>query len=444
MTILLVNTEVTQMDDRNAVAYVRVSSERQRNNFSLEAQRQAIRTYAQRHKLTVVTTFQDVKSGKNIERPGLEQALAFLASGAASMLVVYKLNRISRNVSDMLNVFEQCAGLEVDIVSVTEADLTSGSSATGKLQVSLLAIAGQLERAMITENQRSAYNAKYAQGKLLSASVPFGYCWNPLHQRAVIRPNDALMVKQTFELYLAGFGYRRISKNLADRWQRKISPVVVRNILTNKRYIGVVENRFGTKEAMLPPIIDLNQFDEVQRVMAGRRTVRSDRPLWLKRRIVCPTCGNHRLYTAQTGDYYYYECRKPGGYRIPALSIEHEVLEILDHWVKQTLKNKHKNAVKRSGISESTLLQMYEVGQLSSLDLVTQLTQISTHPKVGLSVGFKRAIAIRKMILGPHDFEHLRPLNSLIDHVKVVQQDGSIRGVYLVDDPTVNIKIKGT
>jgi len=114
------------------VAYCRVSTEEQAaEGFSIDGQAEKLRAYAQLHDHGPVTVIQDPgRSGKNLERPGLQQLLAMVEEGHVSNVFVWRLDRLSRNLGDLILLAETLGKHEVGLHSFTEKlDL---SSATGR------------------------------------------------------------------------------------------------------------------------------------------------------------------------------------------------------------------------------------------------------------------------------------------------------------------------
>jgi len=120
------------------VAYCRVSTEEQAaEGFSIDGQAEKLRAYAQLHDLGPVTVIQDPgRSGKNLERPGLQQLLAMVEEGHVSNVFVWRLDRLSRNLGDLILLAETLGKHEVGLHSFTEKlDL---SSATGRMFYNIL------------------------------------------------------------------------------------------------------------------------------------------------------------------------------------------------------------------------------------------------------------------------------------------------------------------
>ena len=136
------------------VAYCRVSTEEQAaEGFSIDGQAEKLRTYAQLHDLGPVTVIQDPgRSGKNLERPGLQQLLAMVEQGHVSNVFAWRLDRLSRNLGDLILLADTLGKHEVGLHSFTEKlDL---SSATGRMFYNILGAFAQFYREQLAENER--------------------------------------------------------------------------------------------------------------------------------------------------------------------------------------------------------------------------------------------------------------------------------------------------
>lgn len=158
-----------------AYGYVRVSTEEQvREGVSLRDQRAKIKAYAELHDLRLVKIFSDEgASGKDLERPGLQQLLELTKDAKDESVVVYKLDRLSRRTRDLLflieDVFRQG---NTRLLSLTEKIDTN--TAMGKFFLTLMAGLAQMERELISERTRSALQFKKQKGERLG-TTPLGY-----------------------------------------------------------------------------------------------------------------------------------------------------------------------------------------------------------------------------------------------------------------------------
>jgi DNA invertase Pin-like site-specific DNA recombinase len=157
-----------------AIGYLRVSTEEQAaSGLGLEAQEKRVRGYAELYELELVDVIVDAGvSAKTLERPGLARALERLDQGEAQVLLVAKLDRLTRSVVDLGELFERFGPDGAELVSVAENVDTR--SAAGRLVLNVLVSVAQWEREAIAERTRAALEAKRARGERAGA-IPFGY-----------------------------------------------------------------------------------------------------------------------------------------------------------------------------------------------------------------------------------------------------------------------------
>jgi DNA invertase Pin-like site-specific DNA recombinase len=140
---------------------------------SLDAQTAKIRAYCELNDLELVEIVCDAgKSAKTTNRDGLQKCLAAIASGEASAIVVYKLDRLSRKVLDTLNLISEIESYGASLHSISEKLDTS--SALGKFFVNMTAALAQLERDQISERVTMAMAHKKDEGQHCGAA-PFGF-----------------------------------------------------------------------------------------------------------------------------------------------------------------------------------------------------------------------------------------------------------------------------
>jgi DNA invertase Pin-like site-specific DNA recombinase len=143
------------METKRALAYLRVSTDEQISGVSLDAQQHRIRAYCEAQGYTLCGTYCDAGlSGKSMDRPQLQEALALLREKKADCLVVLKLDRLSRSTRDILDLADRCQKEGFTLVSLSENLDTS--SAAGRFVLSVLGSIAQLEREQTAERTRQA------------------------------------------------------------------------------------------------------------------------------------------------------------------------------------------------------------------------------------------------------------------------------------------------
>ncbi|MHB2018811.1 MAG: recombinase family protein [Candidatus Xenobia bacterium] len=184
------------------IGYARVSTEEQATHgVSLAAQVEKLRGYAQLYELELVDVVEDAGfSGKSLQRPGLQRVLEQLRIGAAEGLLVAKLDRLTRSVSDMATLIGEYFGTDAKAGAklLSVADQVDTRTAAGILVLNVLTAVAQWERQAIGERTKAALQHLKAQGIRLGAP--------PLEDEAVIG--------RVVELRLAGHTLRQIATTM--------------------------------------------------------------------------------------------------------------------------------------------------------------------------------------------------------------------------------------
>jgi site-specific DNA recombinase len=313
--------------------YTRVSSEEQAlEGYSLDAQLHRLRAYCTSQGWTVADVYTDEGiSAKDMERPELQRMLADIRDNKVDVVLVYKLDRLTRSVRDlyeMLHMFEQaCVGFK----SATEVFDTT--TAMGRLFITIVGALAQWERETIGERVYLGQAQMVREGKYFGHTPPYGYALRD--GMLFVHPTEAYVVRTLFDLYLAGMGISRIVKyfntpeNHVPRprnggaWSMK----VVHHMLKNPVYCGYV--RYGNKSktpnqemvianSAHEPIISEETFNRAQQLMKQRRRVppRSGTGIHpLVGVLRCGMCGGpmigrtaHARLDGRANDYYGYMC----------------------------------------------------------------------------------------------------------------------------------------
>jgi len=196
-----------------AVGYVRVSTDKQADGgVSLEAQTAKVRAMADvqdAHLLEVVTDAG--VSAKTLQRPGLARVLALVRARAVDMVLVAKLDRLTRSVRDLADLLDVFAKHGVALVSVAES-LDTGSAA-GRLVLNVMASVSQWEREAIGERTRDALRHKKANGERVG-TVPFGYQLGPDGVALVANFDEQRVLRLLRDLRQTGYTLQAIADEL--------------------------------------------------------------------------------------------------------------------------------------------------------------------------------------------------------------------------------------
>ena len=158
-----------------AIGYIRVSTEEQaREGISLEVQEDKIKKYVDLHNLELVEVIRDEgKSGKDLNREGIQKIMSWCREGKIDQLIVYKMDRLTRRTLDLLTLVEEVfKPNSVQFHSISEKVDTS--TAQGKFFLTITGAMAQMERDLISERTREALRYKISQGENVG-SPPLGF-----------------------------------------------------------------------------------------------------------------------------------------------------------------------------------------------------------------------------------------------------------------------------
>lgn len=196
-----------------AIGYVRVSTEEQaREGVSIEAQEERIRALATAKGWDLIEIIKDPGySGKNLSRPGIKSLIDSCRSGKANVVIVTKVDRLTRRQKDLWYLLEDVFYKnQVGFVSVTEA--FDSTTAAGTAFLGMIGVFAQLERDLVSERTREALNHKRAKGEWVGRT-PTGFRINE-EGRLEADPEALKMIARAKRLRREGASFGDISKAL--------------------------------------------------------------------------------------------------------------------------------------------------------------------------------------------------------------------------------------
>jgi DNA invertase Pin-like site-specific DNA recombinase len=330
---------------------------------SLDAQHEACSAYilSQRHEgwIQVKGRYDDGGfSGATMERPGLKQLLADVAAAKVDVIVVYKVDRLTRALSDFAKIVEVLDARGASFVSVTQAFNTTTSM--GRLTLNVLLSFAQFEREVTGERIRDKIAASKKKGMWMGGTVPLGY-WVQ-DRKLIIEETDAKLVRHIFERYRALGTGRLLTEELrANGYRTKERPVggMVRggipftrgmlfHMLSNAIYIGKIVHQGIAHEGEHEAIISPALWEDVQRQIESNRVERRNGSRSAHSSLLAGMIidGLGRRMTpshAVKGNkrYRYYvthdaELRdgEPAAWRLPSRDLEHAVAWRLQQMLK--------------------------------------------------------------------------------------------------------------
>ena len=352
---------------KRCAVYTRKSTEEglEQDFNSLQAQREACEAFikSQTHEgwRLCKTAYDDGGySGGSLERPALQQLLADIEARKLDVVVVYKVDRLTRSLADFAKIVERFDAQGVSFVSVTQQFNTTTSM--GRLTLNVLLSFAQFEREVTAERIRDKIAASKQKGMWMGGPVPLGY--DVRDRKLIVNAGEAEVVRRLFALYLELGTVRRLKEEalrlgLATKRRTTRSGLTVGGgpfersslyrLLSNPIYIGRLPHRGESYPGQHKAIVDTEIFEAAQAQLQTNAAPRST-----KHNSTSPSLLAGLLFD-ETGDrlipshavkkgrrYRYYISNRlmrdsgkhPDGWRLKAAEIEGTVCNILIDWLK--------------------------------------------------------------------------------------------------------------
>ena len=325
---------------------------------SLDAQREACEAYiiSQRHEgwKALPTLYDDGGlSGGNLERPALKRLLADVDAGRVDMIVVYKIDRLTRSLSDFAKLVDRLDSADASFVSVTQQFNTSTSM--GRLTLNVLLSFAQFEREVTAERIRDKISASKKKGLWMGGLVPLGY--DKTDAGLVINQTEADTVRTLFTTYLE-LGCVRKLKAFADAqtlrpkqralsggrvagaWQ--FSRGTLYHLLSNPVYAGKIRHKDTLYDGLHSAIIDDTVWSAVQTRLSQNAVNRKSGRNFAEHSLLAgklfdeagqaltpshASKGGRRYRYYVSRDLMNGDASAGGGWRLPASEIENAVIE---------------------------------------------------------------------------------------------------------------------
>ena len=228
-------------------------------------------------------------SGGSMQRPGLQELLADIRRGRIDVVVVYKIDRLTRSLADFARIVEQFDKHEVSFVSVTQAFNTTSSM--GRLTLNVLLSFAQFEREVTGERIRDKIAASKAKGMWMGGLPPLGYDPPSCSDRMLlVNEQEAVTVRSIFVRYLELGSVHTLVRDLAQ--QGVVSKVRTRadgstsggqpfsrgalfHLLNNRIYRGEIVHKGEVYPGLHEAIVRAEMFDKVQRRLDNNRVERT-------------------------------------------------------------------------------------------------------------------------------------------------------------------------
>jgi DNA invertase Pin-like site-specific DNA recombinase len=316
---------------------------------SLDAQREACEAYiaSQRSEgwAAIREPYDDGGvSGGTLERPALQRLLTDVEAGLIDVIVVYKIDRLSRSLMDFAKLVEVFDRNQVTFVSVTQSFNTTTSM--GRLTLNILLSFAQFEREVIGERIRDKVAASRKRGMWMGGYVPLGY--DVRDRKLIINEAEAATVRMIFKRFVAIGSATKLAKALVaegvcTKSGRPVDKGYIYRLLNSRVYLGEATHKGASYPGEHAPIIDRSLWDKVHSIMETSPRLRAANarartPALLKGLIFTETgCAMTPAFTKKgTRQYRYYVsmdvirnrplAESPGPLRLSAPMVEDAVI----------------------------------------------------------------------------------------------------------------------
>ena len=320
-------------------------------------------------------------SGGNMNRPALKELFEDIKAGLIDMVVVYKIDRLSRSLFDFSKIVELFDQYNVSFVSVTQSFNTSNSS--GKLMLNILLSFAQFERELSGERIRDKFAASLKKGMWMGGTPPLGYTCKD--RKLIIEEKEAKVVKFIYSKFLQTESYFEIASILNNAGHRTrprketpqgkmFEPKAVLRILKNPYYKGCVVHKENVYPGEHEAIIEENVWNQVQEIFKkhekpGQKARKTMTPSFLKGLVHCGSCNVLMDQTCSNKkglQYRYYTCSNHLKYKscaasqhtFPADIIEKRVVEEIVRILKspEVVMSLNRLAERRKEVSKADLM----------------------------------------------------------------------------------------
>ena len=227
-------------------------------------------------------------SGGSMDRPGLQRLLADIARGQVDVVVVYKIDRLTRALADFAKIVERLDARGASFVSVTQAFNTTTSM--GRLTLNVLLSFAQFEREVAAERVRDKIAASRRKGMWMGGNPPLGY--DVEDRKLVINTAEAETVRYLFRRYLELRSLAKLKAEIEDKGIRTKTFIAqtgrkiggqhwyvgpLRHLLRNRVYIGEAVHKGTAHPGLHEAILDREAFNAVQAALDASRVERTER-----------------------------------------------------------------------------------------------------------------------------------------------------------------------
>ena len=339
------------MNIKNCAIYTRVSTDNQAEKefSSCEAQEQKIRSFiASQNDWQVLKIYNDAGfSGASMERPALQELLSDLKKEKIDVVLVYKIDRLTRSPKDFYQLIEFFEQAKIDFISITERFDTS--TPAGRLLRNIMLTFSQFERELTSERTKDKMLERAKKGLANGGLTPFGYMRQD--KKLIPHPKESEEIKSIFETYIETGSTAKTYQMLKDRGiknklGKNFSKTNISHILRNVIYIGKVLHNGEIYQGIHEPIISEEIFALAQKIhKEKRKNFRVYKNFLFGGLIKCEECGSNmtscftnKYIAGKLNRYYYYRCTATMKQDWQACSVKQVSAERLEDFCLENLE----------------------------------------------------------------------------------------------------------
>ena len=298
---------------KKVLLYVRVSTSKQdQDGYSIPMQKERMIAYCKSRGWLIVGVYVDPGySGASLERPGMTALIEAVRENKGDVVLVYKLDRLSRSQRDVLYLLEDIFEPKgVSFVSMQESFDTS--SIYGKAMLSILSAFGQMERSVIVERTMMGRAGRAEKGLWRGGGDdPIGYDY--IDGELVVNEEEAQQVQEVYGLFDAGYTVTEITRRMEGKTTKHGDwsyTSTVGNVLDNPLYAGTIRFDGVRSKGQHKPIIDaeLNKRVKSRRERLRRVDAVGDSKYLLTSFIYCESCGARYFPNRRPNGKVVYSC----------------------------------------------------------------------------------------------------------------------------------------
>lgn len=256
--------------------YIRVSTREQaEEGYSIGEQEDRLKKYCEAMEWQLVKVYIDPGyTGSNMERPALKEMIKQIEKGNADIVLVDKLDRLSRSQFDTLYLIRKVF-TENDCAFVSRAEAFDTSSSFGRAMVGILSVFAELERERIKERMADGKEGRAKEGKYKGGgNVPIGFNYDQETGKLIENEYESMQVREVFELFNKRTPIYTIMTIMNDKGYRtkygEWKEITIRTMVANRVYLGEIKHKDKWYEGLHDAIISQEVFDRAQKILKER------------------------------------------------------------------------------------------------------------------------------------------------------------------------------